>query len=352
VTDLRSPVAGVADLGAERLRGAPRFNDLVQEVRQAGLLDSQPGYWISQILLSLLFLAAGGVAFFTLGDSWWQLAVAVYFGVCWTHLGFLGHDVSHRQVVRGRTQSRLLGLVVGNLALGFSYGGFVRHHMEHHAYPNHLDRDPDIARRRVILVPERPEAGPGPGRGRRFVLRHKKAFFYPGLVAESAALRMATYKAMRTRTRGAAAVELTLIAVHFLAYGAVVLAVLPASKAIPFVLIQQVLFGIYTESVVAPNHKAMPVQTPDNDWDWFQRQLVTSRNLRPSRLVSLVFGGQNYHIEHHLFPTMPRNNGRRAQPIVEAFCRRYDLPYHEVSVGQSFVELLGKVRRPTSPSFG
>jgi len=29
----------------------------------------------------------------------------------------------------------------------------------------------------------------------------------------------------------------------------------------------------------------------------------------------------NYQIEHHLFPGMPRLNMRRAQPIIQQFCR-------------------------------
>jgi fatty acid desaturase len=72
---------------------------------------------------------------------------------------------------------------------------------------------------------------------------------------------------------------------------------------------------------------------------WAARRLSLS-NLGTSCLTSFVYGGQNFHIEPHLFPAMPRNNARRAAPIVQAFCRKHSLPYHTVSVRTAFVELL------------
>ena len=42
------------------------------------------------------------------------------------------------------------------------------------------------------------------------------------------------------------------------------------------------------------------------------RQILTSRNIRPSLVVDYLYGGLNYQIEHHLFPAMPSVNLRRA----------------------------------------
>ena len=56
--------------------------------------------------------------------------------------------------------------------------------------------------------------------------------------------------------------------------------------------------------------------------DFLRRQVLTSRNVRGGWLVDFALGGLNYQIEHHLFPSMPRPNLRRAQAIVRAFCQR------------------------------
>ena len=45
-------------------------------------------------------LAAGWTAFVLLGDSWWQLVVAVFLAVVFTQIGFIGHDAGHRQIFR------------------------------------------------------------------------------------------------------------------------------------------------------------------------------------------------------------------------------------------------------------
>ena len=54
--------------------------------------------------------------------------------------------------------------------------------------------------------------------------------------------------------------------------------------------------------------------------DFLRRQVLTSRNLTGGRVVAIAFGGLNYQIEHHLFPSMPSRNLRRCRPIVMEFC--------------------------------
>jgi fatty acid desaturase len=119
------------------------------------------------------------------------------------------------------------------------------------------------------------------------------------------------------------------------------------AQGIAFVLTMNLLFGLYIGSVFAPNHKGMPIQMPGEEWDWMTRQVVTSRNIRSSYLTDFLYGGLNYQIEHHLFPAMPRKALRRARPITVDYCREIGMPYHEVSVWQSYVEVLRHLRTTT-----
>jgi fatty acid desaturase len=68
-----------------------------------------------------------------------------------------------------------------------------------------------------------------------------------------------------------------------------------------------------------------------------------------SRLVDFVLGGLNYQIEHHLFPTMPRPNLRRAQPLVRAFCRQHGLPYTEASLFGSYAQAVRHLHAVGAP---
>ena len=71
-----------------------------------------------------------------------------------------------------------------------------------------------------------------------------------------------------------------------------------------------------------------------------RRQVLTTRNVRGHRITDFLLGGLNYQIEHHLFPNMPRDNLRAAQPIVRAYCENLDIPYTEASLLSSYRQAL------------
>src|SRR5699024_958922 len=87
-----------------------------------------------------------------------------------------------------------------------------------------------------------------------------------------------------------------------------------------FIAVQQALFGFYLASVFAPNHKGMPVLDNDVKIDFMRHQILTSRNVKPGPLVDVWYGGLNYQIEHHLFPTLARNKLKEARAVVREFC--------------------------------
>ena len=97
-------------------------------------------------------------------------------------------------------------------------------------------------------------------------------------------------------------------------------------KALVFSAIHQGLWGLYMGCSFAPNHKGMPMPTAEDELDFLRKQVLTSRNVRGGWFVDVALGGLNYQIEHHLFPSMPRANLRRAQPIVAGVLRRAGHP--------------------------
>jgi fatty acid desaturase len=321
------------------------FQELLRRVKSAGLLDPRPGYYAAKILFNLALLASAWIALVVVGNSWWSLAVAAYLAFAYTQTGFIGHDIGHRQVTRSRRGQDLLGLLHGNLLMGFSYGWWVGHHNKHHSNPNHLEKDSDITRRRVIFIPEQ-----GPtrrGRAKQFIVRHQHVLFYPLLATEGIGLRTESIKALRRKLPRLTAIEASLITLHLAVYFGAVFYLLPLGKGICFILAMNLLFGLYIGSVFAPNHKGMPIQPPDEEWDWLTRQVVTSRNIRSSYLTDFLYGGLNYQIEHHLFPAMPRKSLRRARPITIEYCNEVGLPYHEVGVWRSYVEVIAHLYKTT-----
>ena len=110
------------------------------------------------------------------------------------------------------------------------------------------------------------------------------------------------------------------------------LVLLPPGKAVAFFGVQMAVFGLCLGGSFAPSHKGMPIVPPTAKIDFLRRQVLTSRNVRGSILVDFLMGGLDYQIEHHLFPSMPRPNLKRAQPIVRAYCAEHGVPYAEVGL--------------------
>jgi fatty acid desaturase len=248
----------------------------------------------------------------------------------------IGHDIGHRQVFRSRKAIDFVGYLYGNLMIGVSSGWWINHHNKHHSHPNHLDRDPDILRRQVIFSTS--QLSTRKGAASRFVIRHQSWLFFFLILLDGLRMHLAGYvavaKGVLKRNR---ILDIGLVTIHIVVYFTAVFWMLSPSKAAVFVLVHQILFGLYMGMLFAPNHKGMPVRTgQDEELDWARRQIITSRNLRSNRLIDFLYGGLNYQIEHHLFPNVPSINLRRVRPLVQKFCADYGLPYVETSVAESY----------------
>jgi fatty acid desaturase len=139
-----SPVTISADRSPNTPPPGTEYAALSRLVRQAGLLERRRAWYTWRITGTAAALAVGWALFVLVGNSWWQLAVAVFLAVVFAQLGFLGHDAGHRQIFATRQSNYLLGVACGNLAIGLSYGWWVSKHNKHHARPNTEGEDPDI----------------------------------------------------------------------------------------------------------------------------------------------------------------------------------------------------------------
>jgi fatty acid desaturase len=330
----------VATRGSPPARRGSDYAVLSRAVRKTGLLKRRPGYYSVKIGTNLLLLAAGWTAFALIGSSWWQLLVAAFLGVMFTQTAFIGHDAGHHQIAASKRVNALLGRLHGNLLIGLSYRWWISKHNRHHAHPNQVDRDPDIANGAIAFTQDHARARRGP---RAWLTRHQAWLFFPMLLLEGFNLHVAAIQSLLGRTdtpRATRLAEAGLLAVHLGGYLTALFWVLTPAQAVCFLLVQQALFGLYMGCSFAPNHKGMPVFAKDDKTDFLRRQVLTSRNIRGRRLTDFALGGLNYQIEHHLFPSMPRPNLRRAQGLVRAFCAQHGIAYHETGLLRSYAQVL------------
>jgi fatty acid desaturase len=91
--------------------------------------------------------------------------------------------------------------------------------------------------------------------------------------------------------------------------------------------------------------KGMPIIPADVTPDFLSKQVRTSRNITGGWWATILMGGLNYHIEHHLFPSMPRPHLRAARTLVREHCRSNDVPYVEASLLTSYRTVIDDLNR-------
>jgi fatty acid desaturase len=224
-----------------------------------------------------------------------------------------------------------------NLLLGMSYAWWVQKHDAHHSNPNQLHHDPDVEI--LFLAFDEDQAREKRGIARFFV-KYQAFFFFPLLLFQAFSLRYGSIDWLVRRRFKHRILEAGLIVAHFALFLTLVFYCLPGWAGVAFLAIHQGFMGLYLGSVFAPNHKGMPVVKSDCQLDYLHQQVLTARNVKGHPLIDFWYGGLNYQIEHHLFPNMPRNLLRKAQPLVKEFCRRHGIAYHETSMARSYKEIL------------
>jgi fatty acid desaturase len=311
------------------------YTDLSQAIRESGLLRRRYAYYWSRITAAVAAFVLLWVGIFALGDSWFQLSLAVALGVLMTQFGFLGHDAAHRQVFRSGAWNDWTSRLLGGAFAGLSHGWWRERHNRHHAAPNQAGRDPDIGPGAIAFTAEIADARATGFPG--WFVRHQGWLFFPLLTLEGFNLHADSVRTVLRRGQMPyQRVEAALVVTRLAAYVVVLLVVLPPGLAAAFFVVQYAVFGLCLGGSFAPSHKGMPIVASTATIDFLRRQVLMSRNVRGGIAVDAAMGGLNYQIEHHLFPSMPRPNLKRAQPIVRAYCAANDVSYCEVGLFESY----------------
>ncbi len=273
-------------------------------------------------------------------SSWIHLLEIAFALACFTiQLEFIGHAGGHRQLSSKPKVNDRVGLLFTPL-VAISQSMWRHEHNKHHGAPN----DPAID-----LAPRLPLFSFSV---EQFLARHPaiqwitrfQAFYFPFLAAvETWGLHITSLIYIyRNRRDRLARLEGLAILAYVVIY-ATVLIVSPLAwwEEIAFFVVHKWMLGLYMGMVFAPNHKGMEIIERSADVSFLMRQLLTTRNAGFGGLiVTIIFGGLDLQIEHHLFQHIPYHRLGEVRKIVKRYAREYNLPYHEVPVLISFWEFL------------
>lgn len=316
-------------------RATSDFTALSRRIHEAGLMRRRYGYYWAKLIGAAVVLAAWVVGFVWLGNSWWQLVNAAVLAVLLTQMGFLGHDAAHRQIFKSGRWNDWVSLIVADLFVGIGYGWWRTKHTRHHANPNKEEADPDIALGAVAMTPRQARRHSHPML--RWLVARQGWFFFPLLLLEGLSLHVSGIRrVLSPEPLPRRWAEVAFLTIRLGGLVALVFLVLSPGLAVAFLAVQLGVFGFYMGCSFAPNHIGMPLVSARLKLDFLRRQVLVSRNIRGGAAVSVLLGGLNYQIEHHLFPSMPRPHLRHAQKLVAAHCAAVGVPYTETSLWQAY----------------
>jgi fatty acid desaturase len=327
--------APVRDLRGLRPRGD--YPDLKRAIAERGLLDKDPGYYGLHALGLSALLALICTCLALTGDHRLQLLCALPSALLFGQLSFLAHDATHGQVFRRPRSNYVLSLLLFNLCLGGSRGWWSDKHNLHHRCPNQLGVDPDVESSVLALSAEQASAARGVA---RLMMRYQAQLIVPMLSFEAINIYVHGIRFVMRRNLRHPGAEAAMLVVHYAVYLSAMLYILSPATGMLFVAIHQGLLGLYLGVTFLTNHIGMVVLQPEDRMDFLRAQVLTARNVRASRVVDLLFGSLTCQIEHHLFPTMPRNRLRRAAPVVRAFCEARGIAYRETGLLEANREVL------------
>jgi fatty acid desaturase len=332
--------------GPSIAEGTQAYAKLRAQVRAAGILDKSYAFYAPLVVASFLGYALSVWAVYAL-DNYLFLAVAclgfTFFSV---QLGGLMHDAGHRAIFSSNTLNDVMG-VACSVLMAMVFDNWRTRHNAHHAFSNQKGKDPDLE---IPLIATSDVLRAAKGPLEHFVTRYQAYYFYPlgAVVSFSNRLGSLSYFIHR-RSLGDLA--------RFVGYvpPLVVLFVLPfvlfsPEKAAFVFLLVHITSGIYLANCFAPNHKGMPTLGPITGMSFIEQQVITSRNVKGGFVTDILLVGLNHQVEHHLFPTCPRNKLRLIKPLLEETCRDLGLRYLETGVIETNRDILrhlrAAVRRP------
>jgi fatty acid desaturase len=321
----------------ENINRQATYANLKKQIKAAGLLKKQSGYVVKRAIVNFMLFGMSISVLFATDNIWVQVLNALFLAFIYVQFGFIAHDVGHRQAFRKTKIANIFGLIHAPLMLGMSFGWWMDKHNEHHSQPNVQDMDPDIDFPFIAFT----EEDALKKRGLFRLMVKIQAYLFPVLVFfESFSLRFGSIEFLITRKSKYRLLEVGLMILHFVWFFGLIFVALPTGTAILFIAIQQGFFGLYLASVFAPNHKGMLIVEEEMKLDFMLKQILTARNVKSHPVTDYWYGGLNYQIEHHLFPTMAQNKLREAQKIIKVFCAENRIPYYETSIARSYVEVL------------
>ena len=309
------------------------FNELKQQVRDAGLLERVPIRGSIEMIAVIFSM----VLALSTAPFWHPVLLGLFLSIIYTRSVFVSHDVLHTQYFKDKAFSKKLSypfsaLILSNSSSWWDY----KHNVNHHTYCNIIEKDEDI--RALDGAFTHNAKGNNP-----FLKKHKHTVFWGAMFFMSPAFIIQSYNfVIKHKLWG----ELALMLLHWpLIWGTLIyqiggLNTLYVALTLNFIVSPWLAFGFIT------NHLGCETFNEEEakNFSWLELQMRGSRSLKGGFIIHWFYGGLNTQIEHHLFPKAPRFNLLKVQEMTKDFAKKHNLAYFETTPIMAYVQINNAIK--------
>ena len=288
---------------------------------------------------------------------------AVLLGVFFQQTAFIGHDTGHCSVNVNRAKDTQLGLIVGNLMTGISIGWWKATHNTHHAVPNSVFDDPDIAHLPLFAVNSRmfdslyntyhERVMPFDWLAKNVFIPYQHFLYYPIMMLARVNLYVQgilrlTYRSDCYKARE----EWTTMFGFFLWMGLMLYQLNSTTMCGIFLFVSHAVAGILQVQITL-SHFSKPVnegKSVQYGGDFYTRNIIASMDVDCYSFMDWFHGGLQFQTLHHCFPRMGRQHLRKTLPYIKELCRKHGIRYSSKSFFDANVEIYRCLRETAQKS--
>ena len=293
----------------------PAVTPVQKEYRKLRMKLESEGWFKRDIVheAKLLFILSSLFTGAVVSATKLPILSTILLSLAFTNAGWIGHDYIHgtdKFCKRMRMLAPLLG------GLGCSW--WREKHNRHHAYTNQMGVDGDMAEGPFLFT-----YAPDPSKDSP--LRKVQHVTFPFVFSLLFLLwRVRSIQVVIPAVRDnrlQAKKELFSLLVHYIA----LFTIFPTNIWVPAIF----LSGLISACIVTPTHQSDAFFIDEQD-DWVTAQFTSTRNaVLTNPFSTWLWGGMQYQLEHHLFPSMPRSKYPKLRSIIRAFAQKNGLNYLE-----------------------
>lgn len=324
------------------------FEKLIKMFHEKGWFKTDWGWYAKMMGLALTFFTSA--VFCVVGFEQWYMHYlgAVLLAVSWQQCALIMHDAMHKQVFRtNRWSDQKLGMLFGSVVVGFSSHWWHDDHILHHVLCNTVDAENKFADPQMWELSWAQNEKLFPlfsGYLQYFFIKIQHITFIP-FVVWLGRIEI-VLDSHRTERRW---YEIVSLALHW-TYICYLLSFLPTWWEVGvFYFIAATVEGMFHFQLILSHYCKMFYRVSEfHSTSWYVVQVLTNVNIDVSPHWDWIWGGLNFHAEHHLFPLLGRRHLREAGAYVEEICKKHNIAYEMRPFSQAMWQTLKHLKKAGS----